>query len=353
MKRILPLILCLLLLTACAKTPDLSERLPEQPSSESAETAPEAEAADTPTAEPEAPAEEEKPADTAPEDSAAEKEETEAKPREPAAEKEEAEPEAEPEDAEEPPAAEYSLTVYRGNADATGLISEEVTVPQITAEEIVAQLIAAGVLPEDAAANSLAQHSSTLYLDMNGAFGAYLMGMGTAGEQITLGATVNTFLDAYGADELMLTVDGAAAETGHNVYDFALTRTESAEASGECTAAIYRGNADATGLVSEETTLPALTPECLIEALIAAGALPEGAAANFFDQDGSILYLDMNGVFLTYLQSMGTTGEQITLGALVNTFLDAFGASSLCLTAENGVIETGHNVYDLPLSFMR
>ena len=34
-----------------------------------------------------------------------------------------------------------------------------------------------------------------------------------------LGSLVNTFMDAFDADGVFLTIDGKALETGHNIYD--------------------------------------------------------------------------------------------------------------------------------------
>ena len=41
-----------------------------------------------------------------------------------------------------------------------------------------------------------------------------------------IGGIVNTLLDAFDGTEVMLTVNGAPLESGHNIYDYALTRYE-------------------------------------------------------------------------------------------------------------------------------
>ena len=50
--------------------------------------------------------------------------------------------------------------------------------------------------------------------------------MGTAGESATIKAVVNTFLDAYGAQEAYITVDGEILESGHVIYDFPRTAAQ-------------------------------------------------------------------------------------------------------------------------------
>ena len=59
----------------------------------------------------------------------------------------------------------------------------------------------------------------------------------------------------------------------------------------------------------------------------------------------------MNRVLREYIYKMGTSGEALTIAALVDTFLSATGAQSLRLTVEGKVLETGHAIYDFPLTF--
>ncbi len=68
------------------------------------------------------------------------------------------------------------------------------------------------------------------------------------------------------------------------------------------------------------------------------------------DAEG-MLHLDLSGEFREYVCKMGTSGEALTMAGLANTFLEATGTHSLRLTVEGKDLETGHAIYDFPLSF--
>ena len=67
--------------------------------------------------------------------------------------------------------------------------------------------------------------------------------------------------------------------------------------------------------------------------------------------DDGVIRLDLNSVFRDYLCRMGTSGETLTIAAIVDTFLSATGTQSLQLTVEGKILETGHAIYDSPLAF--
>lgn len=118
------------------------------------------------------------------------------------------------------------LAVYSSNDNADGLVRSEVQVEQINETVIAEKLIGKGVLPQDAAVNAFAQNEKQLVIDFNTAFQTHLLSLGTAGESLLIQSVVNTFLEAYGAESVVLTVNGAVLESGHAVYDFPLTFTE-------------------------------------------------------------------------------------------------------------------------------
>ena len=101
---------------------------------------------------------------------------------------------------------------------------------------------------------------------------------------------------------------------------------------------------------AKETVL--LQPQNIVDALTGHGVLPQGVTVNTFevDEEGN-LQMDVSQEFAVGLGSTGTTGEAMMLGSLVNTLLSAYQAETVAITCGGETLETGHNVYDTPLSF--
>ena len=71
--------------------------------------------------------------------------------------------------------------------------------------------------------NSFAVEDGLITVDFNRSFADVVCSMGTSGELMIVGSVVNTFLDAFRAESVAFTVDGQILESGHTIYDFALT----------------------------------------------------------------------------------------------------------------------------------
>lgn len=82
-----------------------------------------------------------------------------------------------------------------------------------------------------------------------------------------------------------------------------------------------------------------------------AGILTDGSAILTLETGTEGVTVDMNQAFLTQLSSMGTTGEYMLMGSIVNTVLAATGTDSLTQTVEGETAETGHTIYDGALKF--
>ncbi len=122
------------------------------------------------------------------------------------------------------------LSLYVPDEMAEGFEKTEVQVPAITETIITEQLILAGVLAEDTRVNTFelvsasdSQEPLQLRVDFSTAFRDRILSQGTAGEYVTLGSVVNTFLTAYGAQSMVITVEGQTLESGHAVYDASLS----------------------------------------------------------------------------------------------------------------------------------
>ena len=113
-----------------------------------------------------------------------------------------------------------SFLVYYGDENAEKLLCKEVQVAQINTSAIIEQLISAGVLCEGVAVNELEQNGTSLVVDFNQTFADLICSMGTSGEYIIVGSTVNTFLNAFHAQSMTFTINGEILESGHVIYDF-------------------------------------------------------------------------------------------------------------------------------------
>lgn len=89
--------------------------------------------------------------------------------------------------------------------------------------------------------------------------------------------------------------------------------------------------------------------QALVDALIAAGSLPEGVAVNSSSTADGVLTLDMNAAYGEAVRSSGTAGENMLIYSLVNTFVQARGVDSVIITVDGAPLESGHEIYDYPL----
>lgn len=119
------------------------------------------------------------------------------------------------------------LKVYYSNAKADGLEEETTEVEAIVPDVIIERLAVHNIVSIDTKVNSFEtdeeEGKTILYLDLSKAFSEYLRTMGSSGESMIMKALTRTFLEAYSADSIVLTVEGEALETAHAVYDQPLT----------------------------------------------------------------------------------------------------------------------------------
>ena len=115
---------------------------------------------------------------------------------------------------------------------------------------------------------------------------------------------------------------------------------------------VYYPNENADGLESIVMSSTTIDPDTLIRALVWLNVLPEATKVNSLTSEGLQLNIDFNETFRDYLCTMGTSGEMVLIGSVVNTFLSAYQAESIMITANGETIESGHVVYDFPIEFM-
>lgn len=116
---------------------------------------------------------------------------------------------------------EYVVNIYYGDDNAEKILYEGAIINELSAQSLADKLLEKGVFSEKITVNSFTvDNYNIIHLDLDDSFAAQINSMGTSGEYIMMGSLVNTVLDAFDADGLMLTVNGEIFESGHSIYDF-------------------------------------------------------------------------------------------------------------------------------------
>lgn len=116
------------------------------------------------------------------------------------------------------------ITLYVGNENGDGLVTETVSVEELTPEAILLALSEKNVIPKETKVLDFKDEGETLTLDLSKEYQEYVSSYGTSGELVIVGGVVNTFLDVYDADTITILVEGSAWDTGHADYSGALGR---------------------------------------------------------------------------------------------------------------------------------
>lgn len=128
---------------------------------------------------------------------------------------------------------EEQLTLYLPNENADGWNVTKNQIEQITPDIIIGQLVGAGAIPDSVTVVSFGKDQGEkgliLKLDLSSNFAEGLLNMGTAGEYLTMGSVVNSFLDTYQADGIEITAGGTVIETGHTSFEGVLNHFDSNE----------------------------------------------------------------------------------------------------------------------------
>ena len=109
---------------------------------------------------------------------------------------------------------------------------------------------------------------------------------------------------------------------------------------------IYVPDENFNGLEKKEVTIDTRDASLMLEALKEEEVVSEDCELISLTADKDNVEADFNSAFGEYLRNMGTSGEYLVLGSIVNTYLDAFDSKAMHITVEGEVLETGHNVYD-------
>ena len=120
---------------------------------------------------------------------------------------------------------------------------------------------------------------------------------------------------------------------------------------------LYKSNENADGFIETSVEIEELNEHGIVEHLILADILAAGTKLNEIEKktenNSLLLILDFNEKFTERLFSYGTTGEYLMMGSVVNTFLKAYEADSVMIRVNGGIVESGHMIYDEPMSFFK
>ena len=123
-------------------------------------------------------------------------------------------------DEEEIPQVE--VTIYYGNGASNELKAEISTMEQVSAENLIDALIRQNIVSLGTKVHSFEEKDENgekmLYLDLSKTFREYLKTMTQEGENIIMSSVTTTFLEAYGADKIVITIDGDVLETEYGTY---------------------------------------------------------------------------------------------------------------------------------------
>ena len=115
---------------------------------------------------------------------------------------------------------------------------------------------------------------------------------------------------------------------------------------------LFYGNEQADGFETTNIFMDQLSAQLIVEKLIEYGVLDEAVTLRSLERKDNTLHLDFNQEFLDHLNTMGTAGERMMIGSVVNTFLTAYPeAESVSITANGEIMESGHVIYDFELTF--
>ena len=106
-------------------------------------------------------------------------------------------------------------------ADTEGIVQNEKVVVQKLDEMVLWQLLKekGTVAIESQVMSMQIDEQNQIHLDVNQAFGNQLRSLGTSGETILMQCVINSFLDNFSGEKIMITEEGNVLESNHASYD--------------------------------------------------------------------------------------------------------------------------------------
>lgn len=111
---------------------------------------------------------------------------------------------------------------------------------------------------------------------------------------------------------------------------------------------VYYPDEDAISFLTKTIEAEQLT---FLEAMIEVGVLNEDVEIYSIAREETHLTIDFNSAFRDLVCTMGTSGERMIIGSVVNTLIANYGVETVAITVDGDVWESGHVLYDFPMSF--
>lgn len=97
-------------------------------------------------------------------------------------------------------------------------LTEEIEYNSVSEDIIWNLLKEKKVIEEGCSINSFEMNDSLIKLDVNESFGMQLRSSGTLGEEIMIHCVVNSFLESYECERILITENGEILQSGHVEY---------------------------------------------------------------------------------------------------------------------------------------
>ena len=109
---------------------------------------------------------------------------------------------------------------------------------------------------------------------------------------------------------------------------------------------VYYPDENAVGFLTKIVEGEQLT---FLETMIEAGVLNEAVEINTITREDTHLTIDFNGAFRDLICTMGTSGERMIIGSVVNTLIVNYNVETVSITVDGETWESGHVIYDHPM----
>lgn len=142
---------------------------------------------------------------------------------------------------------------------------------------------------------------------------------------------------------------GTTSEEAQGENRILSEREPGGEGSQAVSVRIFHSDGEEKNICVNTAFTEKVTPEVLLLNLAYYGMFPDTMTAESFRQEekGNELYLTLNlpGDFRDFLSAQEGDKEALVVGSLVNTFLDAYQAEAIKITAGEEALETDSNAY--------